>query len=256
MINNPLIFKTMHNTQYDCNYVERKNYKRNRDYTLKIAKSHKQIGEYKITVKFKGNYKGTVKKTFKIYTRPVTKAKTKTLSTSAIKVSWSKVKNVSGYKIYRYNSKKDKYTLYTTTTKRSCIIKKSSSDDIDVLFKIVTYKIVGNKKINNISYKDYWGYEYVKLTAPKFTISKKDFAEFVVKLKTYGRYEVQACKNKKFESNYTDNLLKYRGFTDSVRCYNLTSGTKYYVRVRRYIYDKNDNLKVSPWSKVKVVVPY
>ena len=46
---------------------------------------------------------------------------------SDIKVKWKKVKKVTGYKVYVYNSTKRKYEAYTTTSSTSVIIKNLKS---------------------------------------------------------------------------------------------------------------------------------
>lgn len=52
-------------------------------------------------------------------TRPVglSKVKIKKLSKTSAELSWCKVKNADGYRIYRYDAKKDKYVKVTDTTK-------------------------------------------------------------------------------------------------------------------------------------------
>ena len=247
--------KKVYDSYYDYSYYVEAKYKKGRDYSIKVSGGHKSIGEYKVTIKFKGNYKGTVKKKFKILPKPVKKVKTKAYSTKAIKVSWSKVPNVTGYKIYRFNTKKYKYYLYKTTTSTSCIINRYSGADNDVTFYIRTYKKVGNKTFYNLSEKDCWDYEYVKPGKASYTVKKTDFAEFTLIFKYYKNYQIQYSNNKHFSNDGWDDWVRtYEGSTDYFRVYNLTSGKKYYIRARVYFYDKNRNLKVGPWVKKSVTV--
>ena len=237
-------------------YKQETKYKKGRDYTIKISGKHKQVGTYTATIKFKGNYKGTVKKKFTIHPRYVTKSKGKALSTSEVKVSWGKAKNVSGYKIYRRNANGD-YKLYKTTTGTSCTLKRASSDDNYVYYKIRCFKKVGKKTYYNLSYYDHWNSTRVKPSAPKFTISRTNFGEFTVNFSKYDSYEYQCSKYKDFKvRNMSCDVSTWRGYTNCIRSYNLNSGQKYYVRARVYYYDDNGNLKVGPWSKVKAVTPY
>ncbi|MDE6413070.1 MAG: hypothetical protein K2K42_04155, partial [Eubacterium sp.] len=231
-------------------------YKKNTDYTISVSGKHKAIGQYTAKVKFKGNYTGTVSKTFQILPKPVKSVKTSPASTTEIKVSWSKVDNVSGYKIYRYNQKTGKFSLYKTTSSTSIKIKRASSDDIDVGFYVRTYKKVGKKTYYSDSSKNCYDYEYVKPSKPSFTIKKIDFGEFLVNFKKVNYYEVQVSVSKSFKNTVTNRVVTFRGCTNSVLAYNLNSGQRYYVRARAYYYDKKGNLKVGAWSDVKSVVSY
>lgn len=46
----------------------------------------------------------------------ITNAWAGTTTSSKIKVKWKKVKNVTGYKVYKYNSSKNKYETYGSTS--------------------------------------------------------------------------------------------------------------------------------------------
>ncbi len=235
--------------------VER-SYKKGRDYTVKVKGPHKQVGTYTAIVKFKGNYKGTVKKKYIIRPRAVSKVSTKPKTTSSIYVRWNKVKNVTGYKVYRYNG--SSYKLYLTTSKNSCIIKRpKNSTEQTVSFYIRTYKKIKGKNYYNHSYKDYYDSGRVKLSAPKITVVRTDFGEFKTYFDHADNYEFQRCKYKDFKCHeYTCDLSTWRGYTDAIRSYNLESGCTYYVRARIYYYTDSGRLVVGPWSKVKKVVAY
>jgi len=68
-------------------------------YTVKYS-NNKAMGTATVTVKFKGNYSGTVKKYFKIVPKKVSGLSLQNLS-GGIKVKWSKVSGVTGYEVYR-----------------------------------------------------------------------------------------------------------------------------------------------------------
>lgn len=225
-----------------------------RDYTIKAKGGCKKIGKYKVVIKFKGNFSGTLKKTFKVLPKSPVVKKTKTLSTSQISARWSKVKGVSGYKVYRWNAKKGKYTLYKTTKSTSCTISRAGKYDQDVSFYVRAYKKVGKKTY--YSEGSGYGSEYLKLSKPAFSLKRTDFGRFEIRFKVSGRYQVQISSNKKFKDEWPDFRKEWKGYTDCLTCSNYDSGEKVYVRVRGYYYNKNGNLKVGPWSDVKAVTPY
>ena len=85
------------------------------DYSVTYAKGRKNTGRYTVTIKFKGNYSGTVKKTFDIVPEKVNIKKT-TAKKKAFVVTWKKQdKQVTGYEI-KYSTSK-KFTKKTTKTK-------------------------------------------------------------------------------------------------------------------------------------------
>lgn len=249
----PAVHYTKTVKEYDSYYDEYYTYKtdatfkKNKDYTISVSGKHKSIGKYTCTIKFKGNYTGTVKKTFKIVPKKVKGLKTSKRKTTSIYATWSKVKGAKGYKVYRY--KDGKYKHYKTVSKPGLTINRASSKDEDVSFYVVAYK-----KVGKTTYKSeaVYGWNYLKPSKATFTIKKTDFGEFTVNFPSTTYYEVQTASNKKFTKNV--HTCKY--YTNGVRFYNCTSGKKYYVRARKYIYNKSGNLEVGPWSKVKSVTPY
>ena len=79
-------------------------------YTVKYSSGCKKIGEYKVTLTFKGNYTGTKTLEYQIAPAKVNYKKIKaTQSTKAITLSWPKIDGATGYYVYQYSEKKDKY---------------------------------------------------------------------------------------------------------------------------------------------------
>ncbi|MBQ9530599.1 MAG: leucine-rich repeat domain-containing protein [Eubacterium sp.] len=230
------------------------------NYSVTYSKGRKKLGTYTVTVKFKGNYSGTSKKTFTITPKRV-KMKTikvKAASTEEIEVSWAKVKGVDGYEVYRLSNKDNEYKLYKNTTKNSIKIKRDSKKYNDVHFAIKTYKKVGKK-----TYRSYYTYEYgwVKLSAPSFTVEQEDFNEFTLHFSYKDFYDVQVSNNKDFSNSDSDRTKNkwtksYRQSCKHLTLYNAKTNEKYYIRARKYYYNKNEKLVVGPWSKVKTVRAY
>lgn len=80
-------------------------------------------------------------------------------STSKIKVNWNKIKGVTGYQVYQYNSKKKKYVKIKTTTSNNYTVSKLKAGST-YKFKIRAYK-----KIGKTTY--YGSYSSVLTTATK-----------------------------------------------------------------------------------------
>lgn len=74
------------------------------DYTVKYDSGRKAVGEYKITVTFKGNYEG--KKTLIFTIAPAKTAKITATSSQKeyVKISWAAVEGATGYRVYVYET--------------------------------------------------------------------------------------------------------------------------------------------------------
>ena len=75
------------------------------DYTLSYSKKAKAIGAYKVTIKGKGNFKGSKKLPFNIVPKGTAFSKL-TGGKQQITLKWKKQKNINGYEI-QYGLKKD-----------------------------------------------------------------------------------------------------------------------------------------------------
>lgn len=124
----------------------KKTLKEGTDYTVSY-KNNKNIGTATVTIKGKNAYKGSVKATFKICPKKTTLSKVTSPKTKQAKVTYSKVKGVTGYQISYSTSKS--FTKKTTKTAGS----KKTSKTITGLtkgktyyVKVRTYKTVDGKK--------------------------------------------------------------------------------------------------------------
>lgn len=227
--------------------------KNDRDYTVKYSGGNrKKIGKYTATINFKGNYSGSVKKTFKILPKSVSKIKESNLTTDSVKLSWSESKKCTGYKIYRWSDKK--YKLIKTTKSRSLTIKRANKYDSSIDVKIVSFKKVGRKTFNS-----YGTWHLTNLLPEKvdFKVSKADFGEFVLTMDKSSDYQIQVSKNSSFSrgSGWLSETSTYKSYGSTHKFYKFASGVKFYIRVREYKYI-NGKLKAGPWSKTKTVTPY
>lgn len=135
--------------------------KRNTDYTLKYASGRKNVGKYKVTIVFKGNYSGTKNLYFNI--KPVkTTVKYLTAGKKCLKVAITrKSPQVTGYQIQYSTSKtfksakiKDLIGYKTTST----TLKKLLTGR-NYYVRVRTYKTAGGKKY----YSGWSSYRTVKV---------------------------------------------------------------------------------------------
>ncbi len=125
-----------------------------KDYTVTYAKGRKNTGRYTVTIKFKGNYSGTVKKTFDIVPKKVNIRKV-TPKKKSFTVIWKKQgKQISGYQI-KYSTSK-KFTKKTTKTRiitnrnKTSFTKNKLKANKSYYVKLRAYKTVkvNGKKVN------------------------------------------------------------------------------------------------------------
>lgn len=196
-------------------------------------------GTATVTVTFKGNYSGTVKRTFKI---------------NPAKVSNVKLSSTS----YTYNGKTKTPSV---TVKDSKGRKLKNGTDYTVKYSsgrknVGRYAVKVTFKGNYTGSKTVYYYIVPKSTSiSKVSALKKGFKLSWKKQKTQTTgYQIQYSTSSKFKKAKTVNVSKNKTTSKSVK--KLSSKKKYYVRVRTYKTVKIDGKtkKVySSWSKTKKV---
>lgn len=130
-----------------------KTLKQGTDYKLSYSKNVSP-GVASVTVTGIGaHYKSTKKLSFKIKPKKVSGFKVSKKSATSLTLKWNKSSNVTGYKIYMYNSKTKKYELVKTlrgAKKKSVTISKTPTgatlkNKKTYKFKICAYKIVDSE---------------------------------------------------------------------------------------------------------------
>ena len=221
------------------------------DYTVSYS-NNKEIGAAIVTVKGCNDYSGTATAKFNIIPQTVTNGKAFDVLTNSLKLSWKKVDNADGYKVYKYDSSSKKYVLIKTINKNSTTNYKVTNlvSATKYNYKICAYKEVKGKTylgliINTVKATTKPLQPIVKLSstvAGKVTI---DYSKKVSK-RTDG-YEVYMATSKK--GKYT--LIKDTTSTKMTKT-KLTSKKGYYFKVKAY--RKVDGKKVySSYSAIKYI---
>ncbi|MCD8189897.1 MAG: phage tail tip lysozyme [Clostridiales bacterium] len=125
---------------------------KNTDYTVSYS-NNKKVGTATITIKGKGNYTGTITKTFQIVPKKVSNLKVKSSSSKKITVTWTSLKTVRGYQI-QYSTSSDfsnaKTITVVGTTKKKKVISGLKSG------KTYYVRIRSYCKVNGTSYHSFY----------------------------------------------------------------------------------------------------
>ena len=223
--------------------------KNDTDYTVSYS-NHKNPGEATVTITGKGNYTGTITKTFIIKPKKVTGFKVKEQKTDSIKLSWSKVTGKTGYKIYSYNYKKEKWEYVGKTDKTTYTIKKLKAG--------TTYKFRVRAYVT-VSKKDYFG-SYTSSLKTTTQTKKPSISKLTTKNKKAtikwknvsgaSGYQIYMATSKKGKYSRIKTITK--GSTTSYTKSKLKKNKKYYFKIRTY--RTVDGKKVySSFSSVKSI---
>lgn len=217
----------------------------NTDYTVAYS-NNTNPGTATVTVTGKGNYTGSVKKTFIIKPKKTTGIKVSARKATSIKLTWTKQPGVTGYIVQKYNSKNKKWSTYKTISSNtnSVTISKLSAATT-YKFRIKSYKTINNKK--------YYGEYSSTLSTPtspskvknlkvKFSYQKKSnknsFKTTWKKVSGASGYQLYyICEGNTTKKITVKNISSYtlkRSARDyqplkvKIRAYKTVNGTKYY----------------------------
>ncbi|MGN0142777.1 MAG: fibronectin type III domain-containing protein, partial [Roseburia sp.] len=180
----------------------------NTDYTVSYPSGCKNPGKYTVTIKFKGNYKGTKTLTYTISPKAVSISKI-TAEKTGFKVTWKKGAEITGYQIqYSTDSKfKDKTTASKTVSKSS-----TTSQTISKLkpqkkyyVRIRTYKTI---KVDGKEQKLYSDWSAVKTVITADSKGKLSAVKTVTLSKTSYTYNGKECKPSVTVKDAVGNVLE------------------------------------------------
>ena len=154
-----------------------------------------------------------------------------TTTTSAVTLNWKKVSKASGYTVYKYDTKKKKYSTVKTVKKNTLTIKKLKSATTYV-YAVKAYKTDKKKKV------------YSKYSS-KLTVSTATGKPGSFKIGSRSNNAVSASWSKvKNASGYTFDYSTDKSFKSNVKSVNTTAlkasatglaaTSTYYFRVRAY----------------------
>ena len=196
-----------------------KTLKQNTDYTVKYATGRKNVGKYKVTVTFKGNYSGTKNLYFTINAEKASRCKASLSSISyayngKVKTPAVTVKNPAGKVLVKNTD----YTVKYATGRKN----------------VGKYKVTVTFKGNYSGTKNlYFTINPAKTTVKSLTAGKKSLKVAITKKSTQVTgYQIQYATNKSFKSAKNKYATSYK--TTSVTIKGLSAKKTYYVRVRTY----------------------
>ena len=226
------------------------------NYTV-AYKNNRNAGTATVTVTFKGDYTGTVTRTFKIKANAVKVASTAIKKienvSGGVKLTWKKASGVNGYYVYRQTGKGKFVKVKTIKGASSLSFKDTAAKKNGTKY---TYKVRAYKSVSGKTYTS--SYSSAKATcyvsAPKCkSVSnvkgKKMKVVYSKNAKATG-YQIQYSVKSSFKGAKT---VKVKGAKNVSKVINkLTKGKKYYVRVRGYKVSGGKTY-TSAWSAKKAV---
>ena len=199
------------------------------DYTVKYSSGRKEVGKYTVTVTFKGVYAGSRVLKFAICPG-VPKNLKSTATTDSITLTWSKVDQATGYRVYVYNTSKKTYSIVKSTSKTSLVIKDLKPGQT-YRFAVRAFSKNGSEVIFSRSYTTIDTATVPATVSLKVTAGAKSASLSWKKLNCTGYVIYMATSpNGSFKK-----VSVVRGNSNiSYKATGLTAGRTYYFKVRAY----------------------
>lgn len=195
----------------------------------------KTVGSYTVKVTMKGNYSGTINKTYKIVPKTTT-INTPTIAADGITVKWTKNTTGSGYYIYRSDNGAAYKKVKTVTSNATVSWKDTSAKTNGNKYQ---YKIIAYKTVNGITCQS--AYSSIKtiyfiskpvISSLTNSASLKMLIKWARNTKATG-YEIQYSTSSGF-SGAKSVTATGTASTLSKTIASLIKGKTYYVRIRSY----------------------
>ena len=201
----------------------------NSDYTVKY-KNNKQFGQATVTITGKGNYTGSVTKTFKIVPKKTTGLKATSRTTNTISITWNKVPSITAYRVYIYNEENKKYEYYGKATKNSITLKKLTYS------KEYKIKVRAYKTVKGTNYFGEYSSILTTTTSPKKVTGIKTEARYTDKIEISWNKVSRASGYRVYIYDNSTKKYKYYGAsnTNSITIKSLKQSTNYKIKIRAY----------------------
>ena len=186
----------------------------------------------------------------KAVTKPegVSKIYTRSITDDSITLYWEKAKGATGYRVYIYNKKNDKFKVYKETS-RTTLTVSGLEKDTRYAFKVMSYKQVGNSKALGDNSQEYKEYTYNSGGIPHTTAqTAQHYNELITTLKAESNMTVQykktidteyiSCSKNNLAMTVKNTLSLFEG-----------SLKKTYTYVNGNNEEKSANKLVEPYSK-------
>lgn len=193
-----------------------------------------------------GKFSGVVK----AVTKPesVSKIYTRSITDDSITLYWDKAEGATGYRVYIYNEKTDKFKVYKETSRTTLTVSELEKD-ARYTFKIMSYKEAGNSTALGDNSQEYKEYTYNSGSVPHTTAQvAQHYNELITVLKAEGNMTVQYkktidteyinCSKKNLAMTVKNTLSLFEGSLK--KTYTYTDGNNE---------EKSANKLIEPYSK-------
>lgn len=216
--------KLVHKTEFEVKYSANRN-----------------IGKATVTAVGTKNFTGSIKKNFNILPNKVTGFKAKSKTTNSITLSWSKLSNISGYQIVRYDWVNKKYVQVKKVAADKTSYTVTGLDSSAAYnFKMRAYKQLSDGK--TIFYGEYSSVVIEATNPAKVTLTSVTKSGGTInvnwkKTRSTG-YRIAYSTDKNFKNNVKAvNVPGYSKTAYSIK--NVNKNATYYVKIRAYYTYKN-----------------
>ena len=197
-----------------------KTLKNGTDYTVSY-KNNKNTGKATVTITGKGNYIGTITKTFNIIPKKASISSVKNSSSKKAKITWNKDTQATGYEVYISTAKVNSSYMKTTSNLSLRKSTSTSSKKLKTIPKGAKVKII--KRNVKKTGKYYW-YKVTYNGTTGYVSSR-----YLGKVYKEGSYSKIKTVTSNKTTTYTKGSLKKKNqYTFKIRSYKTIDGKKVY----------------------------